>query len=53
MFPFYTPWEHQKTFGFQVILGFIIWNTEQKWVNKVTFHIRLTEMSIVHIFIWN
>ena len=53
MFPFYTPWEHQKTFGFQVILGCIIWNTEQKWVNKVTFHIRLTEMSIVHIFIWN
>ena len=31
---FYTPWKHQKTFGFPAFGGIEKWNIGLKWVNE-------------------
>ena len=35
MFPIYTPWKHQKTFGFLVFLGGKNENIGQKCINSI------------------
>ena len=35
IFPFHIPWKHQKTFGFLVFSGDMIWERGVKWVNLI------------------
>ena len=52
MFLFYTPWKHQKTFGFLVFSGGKKWNIGQKLVKEVDRNNSNLPMIVnsVHIF---
>ena len=64
MFPFYSPWKHQKTFGFLLFSGGIKWEHWPSWERSLSYCItcsflvksteatRLKHRTEINLWVW-